>query len=259
MQGVNSSTATYTYLFDQFLRDKRYEAEVNRIESRILELGLNGKIEKLSALKNVKEILRTAVARGSDTIVAVGNDHTLSKVVDVVAGERITLGFLPVGSPNDTAALLGIPRGVSACDVLSQRIIANMDIGQVNDDQHFLFSVEIPSNDVEIECDGKFRVSTDAENGKFMIQNLGSVGGARRNPSDGKLETVVVRQRSGFLPFGRRGFDEEAVLPMKRATIHSRGDRLSLVLDGTNVVKTPATVTVAPKKLRVIVGKGRQF
>lgn len=259
MQTTGRPNSTYTYFFDQFLREKKYELEVHRIEARILELGLNGKIEKLSVLTSAREILETAISRGAATIVAVGNDHTLSKVVDIVAGKNVTLGFIPVGEPHETADMLGIPVGVGACDVLSHRIISKLDVGEVNGEQHFLFSIAIPSNQVDIECDGKYTVRTDAESGQFSIQNFG-IGASRvYNPADGKLETVVMREKRGLFSFGSRSFEEEGVFPAKSVKVSSRGERLSLLLDGTTVVKTPVTVKVAAKKLSVIVGKGRQF
>lgn len=259
MQTTGRANSTYTYFFDQFLREKKYEAEVHRIEARILELGLNGKIEKLSALTSAREILHTAISRGAKTIVAVGNDHTLSKVVDIIAGEDVTLGFIPLGEPHDTADMLGIPIGAHACDVLSHRIVMKLDIGEVNDQQHFLFSVAIPSNQVEIECDGKYTVRTEAATGQFAIHNFGMPGGRVHNPSDGLLETVIMRQKRGMFAFGHRSFEEEGVFPVKRVKISSNGDAQNLLLDGTTIVKTPATVKIAQKKLRVIVGKGRQF
>ncbi|MFA6511941.1 MAG: diacylglycerol kinase family protein [Patescibacteria group bacterium] len=259
MQTTGRANSTYTYFFDQFLREKKYETDVHRIESRILELGLNGKIEKLSVLTSAREMLKTAISRGAQTIVAVGNDHTLSKVVDIIAGEKVILGFIPVGDPHETADMLGIPTGVSACDVLSHRIIMELDMGEVNDLQHFLFSVEIPSNLVEIECDGKYTVRTKAEGGQFSIHNFGLPGGRVHNPADGLLETVITRSKKGMFSLGSRRFEEEGVFPVKKVKVSCAGDAQNLLLDGTTIVKTPATVKISAKKLKIIVGKGRQF
>lgn len=253
----------YVYLYDSFVTGKKYEAELARVETRIAQLGLRGPTEKLSILKNVRGIVRDAVRRGAETFVVVGNDDTMAKVVSLIAQEPMTLGFIPLGPKQGTAELLGIPVGEAACDILSKRLIRELDLGKVND-VYFLFSLELPKAPAQLECDSQYVVSaTDARMG-LRICNVGYGVGTNAtlarlcDPQDGVLEAVVTRKERGLLFWGEREATD-SVFPIRRARIHSPSESLSLLLDGQTVVKTPATVEVAPRKLRVIVGRKRKF
>lgn len=56
---------------------------------------------------------RSAAERQFDLIVAAGGDGTLNEVINGLAPleERPNLGVIPVGTTNDFARALGIPRG----------------------------------------------------------------------------------------------------------------------------------------------------
>lgn len=77
-----------------------------------------------------------AVNRGFDYIIAAGGDGTLYEVVNGMANQpnRPALGVLPLGTTNDFARALGIPRNWSeACDVILQHHAEPVDIGRCND------------------------------------------------------------------------------------------------------------------------------
>lgn len=243
------------YLVDDFVSDKRYETELNRIESRLTEIGINGRMEKLTILKNVRELIDEAIQRGADTVVAVGDDRTISKMISLVARHAVPFGVIPIGPNQAIAGFLGIPEGVAACDTLSRRVIEEVDLGKVGD-RYFLTSLDAPVSQYSLECDGQYRVSV-ANAEPLSVKNFGAVG-SRHNPRDGVLEAVIgSRHRGGFSGLFRRP-TEASVFPFRRLTITSETP-LSLLLDGQTVIKTPVTVEATKRKLKVIVGRNRQF
>lgn len=249
----------YYYLFDSPLADSKYSAIVNRIEFRIIELGINGRMDRLTILKNMRELIESAIKRGAETIVIVGDDAAVARAVSIVARYNVTLGIIPVGPHQHIAAALGIPAGEAACDILSKRIVRTIDLGKVNE-QYFLFSLDIPAQDVTVECDGHYRVSLLGLPRPFSICNFSPLNrpiGAC-SPEDGMLEAVIEEQPSGWNLF-RKPAARPSVLPLKRAKIFSSTASIPLMLDGQTVIKTPVTVEVAPRKLRVVVGKDRLF
>ena len=44
----------HVYIYDDYLAKGKYNKAINRMEIRITDLGLNGKILRLSGIKNVK-------------------------------------------------------------------------------------------------------------------------------------------------------------------------------------------------------------
>ena len=123
----------YFYLYDAFLRDKKYERTLAKIEGRLLELNILGKSEKLTLLKSMRDVVKNAIKRGAETIVVVGDDQTVSKIMTYVADEDIILGIIPIGHNTQLASSLGIPQGIAACDILSSRIVERIDLGKAND------------------------------------------------------------------------------------------------------------------------------
>ena len=67
----------YYYIYDSYLAEKKYESTIARIENRLTDLGINGKINRLSFLKNIHQIIGEEVKRGVKTVVVVGSDETL--------------------------------------------------------------------------------------------------------------------------------------------------------------------------------------
>lgn len=258
------SDTGYFYFYDDFVSDKKYQVEINRIETRLLELGLNGRKERLTVLKNAREIITDGIKRGATTVVAIGNDATMSKVMSVVANHpSVVLGLIPLGPEQKIAGRLGIPAGVAACAVLSKRVVTKVDLGKVNN-FYFLFSLDLPAGEVTVTCDNKYSLSVEDSGAEFHICNLGQMWSTDRradsyhcDPADGRLEAIIQPRGTGWNVF-RRHFDRASVFTIKRAAIAAPRET-TMVADGQTLIKTPATVEVVPKKLRLIVGRERQF
>lgn len=250
----------YYYLFDTQLAEKKHETVINRIEFRLIELGLNGRMDRLSILKNMRELIEAAIKRGAETIVIVGDDQAIVKAVSIVAAYDVTLGIIPVGPEQRIARALGIPEGEAACDILSKRVVKTIDLGKAND-QYFLFSLDIPAEPVTVECDGHYQISVLGVPRPFQICNFRPQQVSERscNPEDGVLEAVIGEEAKGWSMFHRQTENRGTVLPLKRAKIQCLTASIPLTLDGHTIVKTPVTVEVAPHKLRIIVGRNRQF
>ncbi len=48
----------YFYVFDSYVQDKKYQSDVARIEARLGALGISGRTEKLTILKNINDATR---------------------------------------------------------------------------------------------------------------------------------------------------------------------------------------------------------
>lgn len=76
-----------------------------------------------------------AVNRGFDIIIAAGGDGTLYEVINGMAElpHRPPLGILPLGTTNDFARALGIPKHWEyACDIITQQYTRPTDLGKAN-------------------------------------------------------------------------------------------------------------------------------
>lgn len=247
----------YFYVFDSFLQDKKYAAELIRIETRLAALGIQGRSEKITILKNIQEATRESIKRGATTIVAVGNDRTVVKLLPLAVEHEVTLGIIPVGEPQLIATYLGLPRGAAACDNVSRRVIEHLDLGLANR-QHFLLESQLPPR-ARVVCEGTYTVESLDPTGSVVVTNLAPATWPGR-PTDGRLELVIRPgagggQRSWF----HRRAPVMSVFPVRRARVEHQSGDPPVILDGQVMLKTPITLEVAPKKLSVIVGKDRRF
>src|SRR5699024_706196 len=173
-----------------------------------------------------------AVDRKFDLVVAAGGDGTINEVLHGMAEQdyRPQLAILPVGTTNDFARALGIPRDVQkAVDVILEHNIRKLDIGKVND-QYFMniagagklteLTYEVPSKlktmlgqlayylkgiemlpslkpiKVQIEYDGNM---FEDEIMLFLVSNTNSVGGFEKiaptaKMDDGYFDLVILKK-----------------------------------------------------------------
>lgn len=246
----------YLYIYDSFLNDKKYADLLVKIEKRITDLGIKGKIARLSILKNMKELINDGVKEGVETVVAIGNSQTFAKVINIVADLDVTLGLIPVDNNNPIAKSLGIPPKTLACEVLASRIIKKIDLGKINN-YYFIGSAEIENGDVTIDYKD-YKVSPVTEKSRITLNNFATTENiSSSSPVDGILEAVITPVKSGLL---RKKNIDGTVLPFTKIKIGSEGEeQVSILTDEQVIMKTPAEVTVAPQKLKVIVGSERSF
>ena len=86
------------------------------------------------------EAAKKAVERGFDLIIAAGGDGTLNEVVAGVSPfeNRPKIGLIPMGTTNDFARALQIPRDIDdALDIIIRGETIPVDVGLMND-RHFI-------------------------------------------------------------------------------------------------------------------------
>ena len=185
----------YLYLYDSFLNNKKYNSLLAKIETRLTDLEIGGKIFRLSPLRNVNELLNDEVKSGVKTVVVVGDDKTLSQVINVAAKLNVILGIIPVGAENKIAQTLGIPLAEAACNVIAARIVEKVDLGKVNN-TYFLSGLTVSSGQITIECENQYKVRPQFQD-QIQICNLRPAWAASQgtanyfDPQDGLLEIFI--------------------------------------------------------------------
>ncbi|MFA6410300.1 MAG: diacylglycerol kinase family protein [Candidatus Buchananbacteria bacterium] len=253
----------YLYLYDSFLNNKKYNSLLARIETRLTDLGIGGKIYRLSPLRNVNDLLADEVKHGIKTVIVVGDDKTFTQIINAVAKLDIILGFIPVGNENKIAQMLGIGSPDQACETIAARIVEKVDLGQANG-TFFLSNITVSAGDVTIECENNYRIKPQG-NDQVCICNLRPILANAQNqtnyfnPQDGHLEILIQPITSWFEnAFKKSAQLKKSIIPFKKIAIKSKTS-LSVITDGQRVLKTPVEVEIATEKLKIIVGKKRMF
>lgn len=243
----------HVYIYDEYLNKTKYNRAINRLEIRLTDLGLNGKIIRLGGIKNIKGTIQNEIKLGAKTIIAVGNNQTVNKIIGAIIDTEIygdfqkktLLGLIPVGDDNSIASSFGIKNIDEACNILLARRVEKIDLGLVGS-YYFLNQASIQSLGTTIEIDD---YSLDiTERGEVRIINLLSdqKESIKSNPHDGKLD-ILIRTR-------RR---DESIITVKKLKITNPDEKL--IVDGVVEVNTPVEIGIMRDKVSVIVGKDRLF
>lgn len=90
---------------------------------------------------DAKAAAAKAVERGFDVVIAAGGDGTLNEVVAGISPyeNRPKLGLIPMGTTNDFARAVQIPRKIDeAIDIIVKGDTIPVDVGLINDDRYFI-------------------------------------------------------------------------------------------------------------------------
>ncbi|NCF75485.1 MAG: hypothetical protein GWO87_03305 [Xanthomonadaceae bacterium] len=261
------------------MSDNKYQRILHRIENRAVDLGISGKIERESMLINSEKLILDNIRKGAKTIIAVGNDETVDKIINIAAREKVTVGIIPIGKKNKIAKILGIPEGSLACDILSQRRIKNLDLIKMND-KYYLSNLIINAKNAKVLCEKKYEISLPKKQGKIYIYNLANKNEIKKtfklnqnidnyfNPNDGLLDLVIKPAKQNliskiFKKIIKNNPDkikDISIVPVKKIKINSR-DKKPLIIncENNNIVKTFLDIEIVSQKLNIIVGKDRKF
>ncbi|WP_100489228.1 diacylglycerol kinase [Sporolactobacillus pectinivorans] len=116
---------------------------------------------------------RKAVRRKFDLVIAAGGDGTINEVINGLAEKefRPKLGVLPLGTTNDFARAVNIPRDiVKACDVLCAGYDMPIDIGKVND--HYFINIAGAGKLTELTYDVPSKLKTILGQMAYFIKGI---------------------------------------------------------------------------------------
>ncbi|GAA0497543.1 diacylglycerol kinase [Salinibacillus aidingensis] len=210
-----------------------FQKELPRALRKLEEAGYEASTHATTGEGDATEAARTAVTREYDVVIAAGGDGTINEVVNGLAEQpfRPKLGVIPVGTTNDFARSLRIPRNIQkAIDVVIAGNTKKIDIGKIDEDRYFIYiagggkitelTYEVPSKlktmlgqlayyikgiemlpfmkpiNVRIEYDDHILEEPIM---MFLISNSNSIGGFERaNPlgemDDGYFDLLIVRK-----------------------------------------------------------------
>lgn len=241
----------YYYIYDTALGDKKYAGFLARIENRLTDLGINGKINRLSFLKNIKQVISDEIKRGIKTVVVVGDDKTLGQILNIVAGFNIAVGYIPI-TQTEAGKLLNIPEGERACDILSARVIKKIDLGKINN-YYFLTSIQTGGQKTYLDCDGSYYITLQDGNNIITINNLSNDYNTLSCPTDGHLDLFIETIEKKILRKPKKTLSR---FPVKALRITSDKSMPLLLMDEKRIIKTPADIEIAAKQVKMVVGKG---
>ena len=108
------------------------------VENAIQAAGLNYQLELTQYAGHATELTHQAIKDGWPVVVAAGGDGTIHEVINGflqvdAEGQAATLGIIPMGTGNDLANILELPRDpLAACQRIATGKTRVIDVGTVN-------------------------------------------------------------------------------------------------------------------------------
>jgi len=258
----------HIYIYDTYVSQKKHNSTIIKIETRITDLGLNGKIVRLSMLSSLSEVIQNETKKGAKTITVVGNNNILHQAINALAKLQarhliqniIPLGFIPVGKTDNSIALnLGLSLEEDACDIISARRIKTFDLGKAND-FYFLTKAVINSRGTSVNIDQNYSIEIMGV-GEIGVVNLPILSElpqeANSNAEDGILELFIrTTENNKFLSFPNKNI-QQSIFSFKELTIQNKNKKV--LLDETIEINAPVKINIAEEKINLIVGKSIKF
>ncbi|GAA5417455.1 diacylglycerol kinase [Paraliobacillus ryukyuensis] len=209
-----------------------FKKELPNVLQRFEQAGYETSVYATTCAGDAINAAKHAVEREFNIVVAAGGDGTINEVINGLAEQpyRPKLGIIPVGTTNDFARALHIPRQIQqAVDIILENKSILLDIGKVNG--HYFMNIagggkltelsyEVPSKlktmlgqlayylkgiemlpslrpiNVQIEYDGKL---FEEEIMLFLVANTNSVGGFERlapaaKMDDGLFDLLIIKK-----------------------------------------------------------------
>jgi diacylglycerol kinase (ATP) len=277
-------------------RDQGRE-RIERARSAIASLGCLSDVRVTERAGHARELARSLVETGASRIVAWGGDGTINEIAPVMIASAVPLGIVPSGSGNGLATELGLlPEPERAFTVAIRAEPKNVDAGEINGtlfvnlagigfdarvahEFHGLPAGRrggLPYLTIGVRAIFSYRAATyqvqldgsDAIGQAALLivfanarqYGNGAIVAPRASPTDGRLDAVVVDDRSLVKHFWRvrhlfRGTADraEGVLtrPFERAVVES-DQPMAIHADGEPVpAATRAEVRVLPGAIRI--------
>lgn len=118
-----------------------FKKHLPEVLERLETAGYETSCHATTGAGDATEAAKTAVERGFDIIIACGGDGTLNEVVAGVSQfeKRPKLGLIPMGTTNDFARAVHIPRDIeSALNVITKGDTIPVDVGLMNGERYFI-------------------------------------------------------------------------------------------------------------------------
>jgi len=245
-----------------------------KIKTYLAHLNLEGEFVEAKKKEDVTGIVKEALERKVDTIVAIGGDGIVNRVIQVIAEQDINLGVIPIGSTNFLANFLKINSWRKGCEILVKKEILNLNLGKINGERYFISSVELESDgdtkkgfwkkntkgytgvNINIE-NPESSLKVQAEASSIMVSSI-----PFPVPANIDLSEIMEKEELNIIIKNKsknkeKGSDEITVLAGRNIKISAK-QKMDIKMDGERMSKDEikdVKIEMVPKSLRVVTPK----
>ncbi len=227
-----------------------------KIKDILGDIGIAGETVIPSAARTIEELTQLGVMKGYSTIVAVGGESLINKIINILATQKISKEAVLGIIPNDFESLIARKINVgdlrSACNALKFRRLETIDICQIEPNKFFITEamVENPKN-------RQIYFSLDTMAGSAQTNQIIIKPGLNIYMHDKALEGNAFSRFVGWLLSRKEKDIFSSFFQTKKVRFESENANLPIKVSGEIIAKTPATFYNRPRMLKIIVARDK--
>lgn len=242
----------YYYIMEP--KSGKLASRQEKIKDILGNLGIAGETVSPSAARTIEELTHLGVVKGYSTIVAIGTESLVNKIITALALEKeapdVVLGVIPDDFASPVAKMIGITDLHQACESLKSRKLTAIDLCLIEPNKYFITEATIdnPRN-------SEVFFTIEKIQGSALTDHISIKPGMEINMHDKNLEGSSPIRFYNWL-FGKKREDIfSSYFKAKRLRIELENYNLSIKVSGETVAKTPATFHNRAKLLKIIVAR----
>lgn len=230
-------------------------ARQEKIKDILGNLGIAGETVSPSAARTIEELTQLGIIKGYSTIVAVGPESLVNKVITVLATSKevknIVLGVIPSDFDSAIAKRIGVKDLHNACTILKNRKLETIDICFLEPNQYFITEASI-----DTFFNHEIFFAIDTLKGKALTNKITIRPGLHVNIYDKALQGSPISSFTRWL-FGKKQSDiYSSYFATKKIRLESQSP-VALKVSGEIIAKTPITIHNRSRILKIIVARDR--
>ncbi len=228
-----------------------------KIKDILGDLGIAGETVSSSAARTIEELTHLGIVKGYSTVVAVGGEALVNKIITVLATEKtakdVVLGVIPNEFDTILARKINIHDVRSACSALKFRRLESIDLCSIEPNRYFITEAIIENN-----RNYPIYFSKDNLQGKITADRILIKPGLEIFTHDRSLEGNTPSKFYRWL-FGKKPDDIfSSYFTAKKIRFEAENNAAIPVKVSDEVVaKTPVTIQSRSKVLKIIVARDK--
>lgn len=226
-----------------------------KIKTNIGIFGIEGEFGIVSPARSIEEHVRIALGKNYTTIVGIGSEKLINKIIPHIIDKNVVLGIVPIKASKIITDLIGSDEIESACQALKFRRIKSLDIGLVEPSRLFIGKLELGNSanptKIGFKIDG---YESDIEITELVVYSPSvfdshRIGLYLRNEND---EPNIISKGLYWL-FGKRQSDIYTSFLRGNKIKLSTDQPIPVICDGEIIAKTPISVRIVVDALKIII------
>lgn len=240
----------YYYIFESTSANNKIKNIEDKIRDYVSDLGIAGEMTAPSSARSLEYLITQAKEKKYSTVVAVGGIRHITWIANKLAGSKIVLGIIPVGTFPDLNQLLNISNWQDAANALKSRRYIETQLGVIEPGAHvFLTACLVKINN---------QTNSSIVFPKFTIDSFYGSITVKLSSDQHLVFEISSRQNRSLLNLFKKKVKSSDINTSVFYEIKGQiitNPTSPLFIDGEEITHTPVFVSLHSKKLKMIVSK----